>query len=139
MDMPRRHPIIGLLFCLVGLLALVDAVTDLIHGRINLNFTIFLLPVGIGLLRGKERSRWWAKVFIIAGGYFPLGLMMSVVLLNPGSAHVHWPGGELQGKGAIPWLLTIALLLGVCLRVVYKALDSEKVSTSMHNRINAIS
>jgi hypothetical protein len=60
--MPKRVLIIGLQFCLGGLSAIWDMLFGLFHSRIGFNFGELLLPVGIGLLRGKPTSKWWAGI-----------------------------------------------------------------------------
>lgn len=64
--MPKRVLIIGLLFCLSGILAIWDVLSGICQNRLSLNFAVLLLPVGIGLLRGRQRSQWWARFCIIS-------------------------------------------------------------------------
>ncbi|RYD49041.1 MAG: hypothetical protein EOP85_02385, partial [Verrucomicrobiaceae bacterium] len=65
--MPKRILIIGILFCLNGLAAGWDMVSAPFENRFSLNLAVLMLPVGIGLLRGRDSSRRWANVWIVLG------------------------------------------------------------------------
>jgi len=123
--MPKRIIIIGILFCLGGFLAIWEVLSDLFRSHINLNFAVFMLPVGIGLLRGKPRSQWWARFWIILG-YILCALLVMIVILSPGNAHASWLGREIRGSGAIPYVLLVSALLAVALIAMHKLLYSEK-------------
>ena len=77
-----------ILFCLAGMLAIWEVISDLVHSHLNLNFAVFLLPVGIGLLRGKPRSQWWARFWFILG-YILCALLVVMVLVSPGNLACH--------------------------------------------------
>ena len=44
----------------MGVLSIGDIIFNAFCGKINVNFMALMLPVGIGLLKGKESSRIWA-------------------------------------------------------------------------------
>jgi serine/threonine protein kinase len=123
--MPKRIIIIGILFCLGGFSAIWDVLSDIFRSHINLNFAVFLLPVGIGLLRGKPRSQWWARFWIILG-YILCALSVVVVIVSPENAHASWFDSEIRGSAAIPYVLLMLALLAVALIAVHKLLYSEK-------------
>ena len=123
--MPKRIIIIGILFCLAGFSAIWEVLSDLMRSHINLNLAVFLVPVGIGLLRGKPRSQWWARLWIILG-YTLCALLVVVVIMSPENAHASWFGSEIRGSRAIPFVLLLATLLAVALIAMHKLLYSEK-------------
>jgi uncharacterized membrane protein (DUF485 family) len=125
--MPKRVLVIGLLFCLGGVCAIWDVLSALFRSCLNLNFAVLLLPVGIGLLRGKPSSQWWARFWIILG-YVLCGLLVVFVPLLPGSAHATWFGTDLHGPEAVPYVIGMALFFAVLLFVLHKLLYSEKAN-----------
>jgi putative effector of murein hydrolase LrgA (UPF0299 family) len=125
--MPERVLIIGLLFCLGGVLAIWDVLSALAESNVNLNFAVFLLPVGIGLLRGKPRSQWWARFWIVLG-YGLCGLMVVLAVASPESAHATWFDTRVRGPEAVPYVIGMALLFTVLLFGLHKLLYSEKAN-----------
>jgi peptidoglycan/LPS O-acetylase OafA/YrhL len=123
--MPKRIIVIGILFCLAGVLAIWEMLSDLFRSHINLNFAVFLLPVGIGLLRGKPRSQWWARFWIVLGYLFCV-LLMVMAIVSPQNAHASWFGKEIGGSRAVPYVLLMAALSAGAFMVVHKLLYSEK-------------
>jgi hypothetical protein len=123
--MPKRVLAIGLLFCLAGLGAAWDVLHGLSSGKINLNFAVCLLPVGIGLLRGKARSCWWARFWIILG-YISCGLLLALPLAAPHWARASLGEREVQGSAAIPFVLAFVLVFAVLLYAVHRLLYSGK-------------
>ena len=129
--MPKRIIIIGILFCLGGLLAIWEVLSDLFQSHINLNFAVFLLPVGIGLLRGKPRSQWWARFWIILGYIFCVVLVV-IVVVSPGNAHASWFGREIRGSSAVPCALLVSALFAAFLSVLHRLLYSKRAITYFH-------
>ncbi len=125
--MPKRILIIGLLFCLGGICAIWDVLSDLFQSRLNLNFGVLLLPVGIGLLSGKQSSQWWARFWIILG-YIGCGLLVILVILSPESAHATRFDTKLQGSQAVPYVIGGALFFAVLLFILHRLLYSEKAN-----------
>lgn len=123
--MPKRIIVIGILFCLAGVLAIWEVLSDLFRSHINLNLAVFLLPVGIELLRGKPRSQWWARFWIVLGYLFCV-LLMVMAIVSPQNAHASWFGKEIQGSRAVPYVLLMAVLSAGAFMVVHKLLYSEK-------------
>jgi len=64
MRRPTRITIIAALFIIAGCLAAWEVIYDLFHDHLNLNFAVLMIPVGIGLLKGRASSRGWAKFWI---------------------------------------------------------------------------
>ncbi len=122
--MPKRVLIIGLLFVLGGVLAIWSIIEAAMHNRISLNFGVFLLPVGIGLLRGRASSQWWARFWIILG-YITLVALGCLVFAYPQYAEVKvtWFDTQIQGNRAIPYafglLALFVIFLGICHRLLY--------------------
>ena len=125
--MPKRVLVIGLLFCLGGISSIWDMLSDLFQSRLSFDFGVLLLPVGIGLLRGKQSSQWWARFWIILG-YILCGLLVILVPLWPGSASAMWFNTKLQGPEAVPYVIGMALFLAVLLFVLHRLLYSEKAN-----------
>lgn len=125
--MPKRILLIGVLFCLGGLSAIWDVLSGLSESRLNLNFAVFLLPVGIGLLRGKRRSLGWARFWIILG-YVLCGVLAVGAVVSPGSVHATWFGTKLQGPAAAPYVIGLALSCAGLLFAVHRLLYSEKAN-----------
>lgn len=123
--MPKRVLIIGLLFCLGGVVAIWDVLQGLFASRISLNFAVLLLPVGIGLLRGKPSSRWWAKFWIVLG-YILCAVLLVIAVLSPDSAYATWFERELRGREAVPFVIGISILFLLLLVALQRLLDSEK-------------
>jgi len=123
--MPKRIIIVGILFCLGGALAIWEVLSGLFQSHIYLNFAVFLLPVGIGLLRGKLRSQWWARFWIILGYIFCV-ILVVLAIVSPRNAHASWFGREIAGSQAIPYILLFSALLAVSLVVMHRLLYSEK-------------
>ena len=73
-----------------------EIVYDLFHDRLNLNFGVLMIPVGLGLLKGRSSSRGWAKFWI---GLFSLviGLLLVCYPFLGGSYSVTWSGEQLLG------------------------------------------
>jgi hypothetical protein len=125
--MPKRVLVIGMLFCVGGILAIWDVVASLLNGDINLNFGVLLLPVGIGLLRGRPSSQWWARFWIILG-YIGCGLLVAAVIVWPEAAYATWFDSQLRGPAAVPYVVGMAMLSAVLLVVMHKLLYSEKAN-----------
>jgi hypothetical protein len=123
--MPKRVLIIGLLFCLGGILAIWTVVSDLARSHINLNFAVLLLPVGIGLLRGRASSQWWARFWIILGYIFS-GLLVTLAIAFPESIHTTWFKEEIRGSAAVPYVIGLSVLACVPLVILHRLLYSEK-------------
>jgi hypothetical protein len=96
---PRRPiglSIVGWAFIAIGLLAAWDIIEDALNSRVNLNLTVLMIPVGIGLLRGRSSSRYWALIWI---GLTALssGLMFVFYPFNGDNWSITWSASELQG------------------------------------------
>jgi hypothetical protein len=96
-----------------------------VEGHLYLNFSVFLLPVGIGLLRGRARSQWWARVWIFLG-YLVCALLAVLALFMPEAANVSLPGIELHGPAALPYLFTTVCLVAFTLHIMHRLLYSPK-------------
>jgi hypothetical protein len=125
--MPKRVLIIGLLFMLFGALAIWTVIEAALRNRIYLNFGVFLFPVGIGLLRGKISSRWWARMWIILG-YLGIGLMIVLALASPQSLSASWFDAEVRGRRAVPYVIAAAAVLAAGLIVCHRLLYSPKAN-----------
>ena len=96
MKRPTRITFIGILFIVGGGLAAWEILADLFRNRVNLNFGVLMLPVGIGLLNGKASSRKWAKFWI---GLFSV-VIGGFLIFYPffgNSYSVSWFDNELTG------------------------------------------
>lgn len=123
--LPKRVLLVGLLFCLGGAFAIWDIVEDLTRSTINFNLSVLLLPVGIGLLRGKTSSLGWAKFWIVLG-WLVCGLGIVLVFIFPQKAYVTWFDNKIQGPEAVPLVVGVALAVILALLVMYILLASDK-------------
>lgn len=137
MNIPKRIIIIGTLFCLGGVLAIWEVLSDLLESHINLNFAVFLLPVGIGLLRGKPRSQWWARIWIILG-YLLCAFLVVVVFVAPENAHASWFEHEIRGPAAIPYVLLVLAILAVVFISTHKLLYSDRAKAYFNRSEQAV-
>ena len=55
--MPKRVFIVGLIFCPGGILGIFQGLNDMSQSRIRVPFAIVLLPIGLGLMRGKPAAQ----------------------------------------------------------------------------------
>ena len=56
-----------------------------LYDRIHLDVHVFLVPIGMGLLRRSETSRWWASVFLglwSFGGFYRVGREYLLLILR---------------------------------------------------------
>ena len=129
MKRPIGLTIIGFLFVLGGALALFEIVWDLSHRRLNLNFAALMIPVGIGLLKGRSSSRSWAKFWI---GFFVV-LLSALLLAYPffsESYHIRFGHEELHGAMRHIVAVTIPILLILPGAFAWKYLRSRKLDAS---------
>ena len=104
---PVSLVIVGVLFCLRGLAALLTTAVALVQGHVNVDLTFLCLFVGVGLLRRSIGCRTWALVFIWIGLILtPLAVLVTLSL--PGLARFGplWPIGLLQEMLLI-WMLWV--------------------------------
>ena len=126
--MPKRILVIGLLFVLLGVLAIWDIVEAAMHRRIDINFAAFCLPVGVGLLRGKASSQWWARFWFFVG-YVAVVALICLALASPQNVHASWFEHELDGRRAVPWAIGIGLALGLLLVFLHCLLYSARATS----------
>jgi hypothetical protein len=131
--MPKRIITIGVLFVVCGLFAIWSVLSGLANNRINLNFAVLMLPVGVGLLRGKRSSQWWARFWIILG-YCMMGLLVMLAFAMPHNVNATWFGNRIRGPSAIPYVIFVAIVFTAVLNVVHRLLYSEK-SNAYFNRL----
>ena len=131
--MPKRIIAIGLIFVVCGLLAIWGFFAGLAQNRISLNFAVLMLPVGIGLLRGKRSSQWWARFWIVLG-FCVVGLLVLLAIVMPHNVHATWFGNKIRGPSAVPYVMLVAIGFSVVLVVMHRLLCSEK-SNAYFNRV----
>ncbi len=121
--MPKRILIIGLAFCLGGGLAIWEVISALFRSRINLNFAVLLLPVGIGLIRGRSRSRCWASFWIVLA-YIGCALLIGVAVVSPKNVSSSWFGHEFRGSDAVPYAIAGSVCVALLFYFVHRLLYS---------------
>ncbi len=131
--MPKRVLVIGLLFSLAGAAAIWETLAALLRSEYHLNLTVFLLPVGIGLLRCNKNSQWWAKIWIVLG-YIVCGLMAAIGLLFFESARANLLGKEITGPAAGPIIIGVSLVIVALLVVIHRLISSERSNAYFNSR-----
>jgi hypothetical protein len=121
--MPKRVIIIGLLFCLAGGSAIWNVISGFFHSELRWNFGVLMLPVGIGLLRGRQQSQWWARFWIVLG-YAGCAFLGLSVFMSHQASRVTLFGNEIRGSNAV--ICTVLVSLGVAgiLIVIHRLLYS---------------
>jgi hypothetical protein len=128
MKRPLGLTIIGSLFILGGALALFQMALDLSHSRIRLNFAVLMIPVGIGLLKGRFSSRFWAKVWIGFFVVFVSALLLAYPFFSE-SYHVRFGSEELHGAMRHIVAVTIPALLILPGVIAWKYLRGRKLDS----------
>lgn len=96
---PPRPPgltTIGWLFIIAGASAALSMVWGALHGRINLNLAVLMLPVGLGLHRGRASSITWAR-FWTGLGILGCSMVLLLYALVGDKMHVRLFWTELEG------------------------------------------
>lgn len=123
--MPNRILIIGIIYCLWGGIAICSFIAGLFNDSLHINFSAFMLLVGIGLLKGRRSSLVWARVWV-GIGYLLTAIMVGILIFKPASAFFNLFGIHLTGVEAIPYIIVSFALFIACLVTVDKLLRSEK-------------
>ncbi len=139
--MPKRIVIIGILFCLNGLLALWGIVSNFIQsgsvmGELVIDTStvqVLSLPIGIGLLLGRQWSQWWARILIVVGYVFCIASII-VAIASPENAYFTGFNRNLKGTSALPYVIVPLLALAGVLVLIYRLLYSPKTNDYLHNR-----
>lgn len=129
--MPKRILIIGILFCFAGVFALWDIISGLTRSHLNLNFAVFTLPVGIGLLRGRAKSRRWARFWIILG-YIACGLLIVFSAFNSANAQATFFDKSLSGPPALLVIYPVAVALAGIFYTINLLLFSARSNEYFH-------
>ena len=69
---------------------------DLFNDRLHIDFSVLMIPIGLGLLKGRSSSRYWAK-FWIGFSSAVLGLLLVLYPFLGDSFSVRWFDAELTG------------------------------------------
>ncbi|WP_309396503.1 hypothetical protein [Cerasicoccus maritimus] len=116
---PLRVTIIAVLFCLLGISAIWEVAEGLTRNFYNFNFAVCLLPVGIGLWKGKRSSLGWAKFWIYLSYLSAaVGMIMALAIGGGGDLTFTWGDTVLHGSEALLFVIPFALgLLGALVTV----------------------
>lgn len=108
---PRGLTLVGWLFILSGISAAVGMVVGFsLNHVIGLNLAVLMLPVGLGLLRGRSSSIWWAKFWLGFGMVVcAVALVMVIDAFNRHSLQVVWFGTKIEVKDRLGYLITLAM------------------------------
>lgn len=136
--MPKRILIIGILFCLAGVSAIWDIIFNLSQSHLNLNLAVFTLPVGIGLLRGRANSRWWARFWIVLG-YIACGLFILLCAFDSGNARATFLDKTLSGPPALLVIYPVVVALAGILYAINLLLFSARSNEYFHRSEQAVS
>jgi uncharacterized membrane protein HdeD (DUF308 family) len=140
MKRPTRITIIGALFMIGGCLAAWEVINDLFHSHVNLNFGVLMIPVGIGLLKGRASSRGWTKFWI---GLFSLvfgGLLVFYPFFGD-SYSVEWFDEEITGSQRHAVAIGVPIIFLLISRWMWRSLSLPSAApffddfkTPMHNK-----
>jgi hypothetical protein len=132
MKRPTRITAIGTFFILGGLLAAWEVVYDLSHSRVNLNFAVLMIPVGIGLLKGRASSRGWAKFWI---GLFSLvfGALLVFYPFFGESYSVEWFDEQVTGGQRHAIAIGVPIISLLIARWIWRSLSLPSVAPFFDN------
>lgn len=88
--MPKTVTLIGWVFILTGVLAVLELATGLLGSRLILGLNLLLLPAGAGLLAGREK---WRIRSIALTAINAVALLIMIVV-------VYWSGAGEPGSGS---------------------------------------
>jgi hypothetical protein len=74
--MNRPFIIIGITLILLGFYVGLVMVWEALQHRYFLNFAVLMIPIGVGLLRGRQTSVFWAKGSIAFIGLCSAGIVL---------------------------------------------------------------
>lgn len=122
---PLSLKIVAALFILGGISSIVDVITSLTQGNLNLNFGVLGLLVGIGLLRFSRGWRTCALVFLwIALICLPLVALVFLFLAGAVNYTIFWQN---MGEGS-RWLgVALAAVLFVVVLWQYRVLTRPDI------------
>jgi hypothetical protein len=123
--MPKRILILGLLYCLSGVLAIWSIIEGLFNDSLSINISALMLPVGMGLLRGRRSSLKWARVWV-GIGYLSVAVGFVLLVIYPHRASVHLFDFRATGDQAVPYVIAMLVIFIVVLAGVGKLLRSQK-------------
>lgn len=112
MKRPTSITIIAVLFIISGIWAGLEILYGFFNDSININFALFMAPIGFGLLKGRASSRSWAK-FWVGLGILMLSIMLILFPFMGNTLTVSWFGQPVNGshRYLIALGLPIAFLL----------------------------
>ncbi|GAA5496341.1 hypothetical protein Rhal01_02524 [Rubritalea halochordaticola] len=122
--MPKRILTIAILCILAGLYSVWDSIRSS-SGIIDLNLSVFLLPIGIGLLFRKMLA---LSILHFLNAVASIGLLILplFVISDPHGLQIDWFGQKVTGMDALPHTL-LFILIGLTLCTVFhRVLHSQK-------------
>lgn len=126
-SVPKRVLLIGLLFCLGGVLAIWEVIASALRSQLYLNLSVFLLPVGIGLLLGKPWGRLWADIWFVLGYLCCLAIAV-MPFISQGNLQVRFFNHQVTGAAGIPYILGTTLFLAAFIGVLHKLLYTQRAN-----------
>lgn len=127
MNRPASITVAATLFLLLGVWAGFQIVMGLLASRININFNILMIPVGIGLLLGHSWSRVGAKFWIVGYAVACAAILMLYPFLGE-SYKVEIFGRPLSGYSKHVVAIGFAVVVLIVSRWMWKALSASESS-----------
>jgi hypothetical protein len=120
--MTIKYIITAWIFILIGAASTVSVLVSLANQHLNLNFAVLCLVVGIGLLKNKESSKMWARVWI---WFFGIATMIIIGAIALGSATVFTLKSN---DGAIYYVSGLAVTIPILFIIIWMhyAISSSK-------------
>jgi hypothetical protein len=122
MKRPLSVTLIAGAYMLLGVISIVAILNSLLAGAFQFNLGFFLLPVGLGLRKGKPSSRRWALFW---AGLTGISIAVAYIVLFASDAPAESESVVSEWLRVIFYTLPGVLLAG-CI-AIWRALTSPKV------------
>jgi len=132
--MPKRVLITGIIFCVAGILGIWNTVSNFLNSHSYFELSFVFLPIGIGLLKGNHRSRWWASAWMFLGILVCIVVMM-IVIFGSGHTTVSWLGYTAEVSIAKSTTLISVIAVGIIFFLGQRLLYSRNACV-FFSRIN---
>lgn len=124
---PTRVLLIGLLLSATGLWNLSEMISSFWQEEISVELGMLTLPVGIGLLQGREWARYWARICFIIG-YIVCAAIVLVVAIFRDKAPEIWMKKQLGQEDVMLQDIGLSLVLAALIYILHHLLFTERAN-----------